>query len=389
MPKTEFTRWPTDVAEFVRPLAYGALAALTLGAPDGRSASPRALPPEGVHFHRFAASVLGTEAVWTNPAALAKYPPPTALLMFDYRDPGFGDDRGLALSSGPLGYSYRKLTELSKGEDFSEHIFALSHGAKSSLSFGLSYRLASSGPGIYNNRHSWNLGVLYQDKPGWSLAAVFSNLNRGRISGQRSAMEQLYSLAIRPIATARLTINGELAVSTTQNINQGTFRLGAEGEPVEGLKLYGAWDEEDNFELGVRVNFTRSFVGGQSRHDNDAGVRSATSYVGFLSALQRSITKPKRRELRVAINGRIEENPTQPVFGGRRLAFADYILSLYRAAADESIGAVRLAVGRNSLSWGQTQEIKSALEFLKAGGETHACLPPGPLEPQLLSGLFG
>ncbi len=346
-----------------------ALGVMVIISSAGWAASPRAPIPEGVYFHRFAASVYGAEAVWTNPAALALYATPTVLFMFDYRDPGFGDDRGLTLSSQSVGYSYRKLSGLGISQDYSEHIFALAHGGQSGLSTGVSYRLASSGPGIYNNRHFWNIGVIYRDKPGWTFGAVFSNLNRGRIAGQRSAMEQLYSLSVRPLSNASLTLSGELAVATTENLKQGEFRLGAEGEPMQGLKLYGSWSEGDNFELGVRVNFTRSFIGGQSRHDNTADVRSATSYLGYIADRQPSITPVKHRELLVGLSGRIEENPTQPVFGRRRIAFADYILALYRAAADESIGAVRLSIGPNSLSWGQTQEIKSALENLKNAGK--------------------
>lgn len=346
-----------------------ALGLLVMTSSAGWTASPRAPIPEGVYFHRFAASVYGAEAVWTNPAALALYATPTTLFMFDYRDPGFGDDRGLTLSSKSMGYSYRKLSSLGFGQDYSEHIFALAQGGKTGISTGLSYRLASSGPGIYNNRHFWNVGIIYRDKPGWTLGAVFSNLNRGRINGERSAMEQLYSLSVRPLSDASLTLSGELAVATTENLKQGEFRLGAEGEPMQGLKLYGSWREGDNFELGVRLNFTQSFIGGQSRHDRSADVRSATSYIGFIADRQPSITPVKHRELLVGLAGRIEENPTQPIFGRRRIAFADYILALYRAAVDESIGAVRLNVGPNSLSWGQTQEIKAALENLRSAGK--------------------
>ena len=374
MLRTEFT-FKSRAASGV---FLGALAWVLVNPGAGLAASPRAPIPEGVYFHRFASSVYGPEAVWINPAVLALYDTPTALFMFDYRDPGFGDDRGLALASRSVGYSNRKLSNLSSGQDYSEHIFALAHGGKTGFSTGLSYRLASSGPGIYNNRHFWNFGLIYRDKPSWSLGAVFSNLNRGRINGQRSAMEQLYSLSVRPLLNASLTLSGELAVSTTQNFKQGVFRLGAEGEPIQGLKLYGSWREGDDFELGVRVNFTRSFVGGQSRHDNAADVRSATSYVGFITDRQRSITPAKQRELLVGLSGRIEENPTQPVFGRRRVAFADYILALYHAAVDESIGAVRLVVGPNSLSWGQTQEIKAALENLSGAGKLVRVYLHGP-----------
>ncbi|HSG99364.1 MAG TPA: S49 family peptidase, partial [candidate division Zixibacteria bacterium] len=79
---------------------------------------------------------------------------------------------------------------------------------------------------------------------------------------------------------------------------------------------------------------------------------------------------PPARALRLGVAGRIEENPTQPVFGRRKIAFLDYVLALRRAATDESVGKVYLTLGANSLNWAQAQEIRSALEQLSALGKS-------------------
>ncbi len=354
--------------KITRNIALALTCLVTASAPSLSLATPRIFFPEGVHFQRFAASVSGAEAIWTNPAGLGVYKTPTALLMADYREPSLAKDWGFATSTGGFGYSYRKLNNISGAQDYKEHIFAIGHGGNGGFSFGLSYRNVKEGPTLLNKRHTWNLGVLYRSSPSWSLGATWSNLNKGKIANIESAVEQVYGLAYRPFKDSRLTLNGEMSLSHKQNIGDAVFRLGASGSPTRGIILYGSWDENKSVELGVRVNFERSFVGGQSRHSSDNNFRSATGYFGTVADKQLSVTS-KKRSLRVGVAGAIQENPLQTVFGRKKLAFFDYISSLYRAAADESIADVLLTVGPNNLSWAQTQEIKAAIEVIKSSGK--------------------
>ncbi|MBN4057182.1 S49 family peptidase, partial [bacterium AH-315-J21] len=333
----------------------------------------RVLFPEGVHFHRFVASVSGAESIWTNPAALGANKSTATMLMFDYTNPNSGvsqyaKDWGLATSLGGFGYTRRKLANFSGSQDYKEQIFGYGQDTDGKFKFGLSYRYVSEGPLEFNKRHAWNLGALYRSGPHWSLGATWSNLNKSKVAGIKSAVEQVYGLAIRPMKDGRLTLDAEIALSHKQNFSEGVIRLGATGSPTRGLDLYGSWNENDNYEFGVRVNLEHSFIGGHSRHSSDDNFRSATTYFGTVSERQESILKQKRL-LHVGLSGSIYENPLQTVFGRQKLTFYDYIASFYRAADDESIENVLVTVGANSLSWAQTQEIRQAFEVLRANGK--------------------
>jgi signal peptide peptidase SppA len=349
-------------------LLVGLSCAIVCSLGSHSKATPRIFFPDGVYFQRFAASVSGAEAIWTNPAGLGVYKTPTALLMADYRDPSFAKDWGFASVASGFGYSYRKLKNFSAGRDYKEHIFAVGHGGNGGFSVGLSYRYVKEGAPLLNNRNTWNVGALYRTNPLWSLGATWSNLNKSKVGGIESAIEQVYGLAVRPMKSSRLTLNAEIALSRKQSIGDAVLRLGATGSPVSGIDLYGSWDENDAYEFGVRVNFERSFVGGQSRHSSSDNFRSATGYFGTVADKQESVAG-RKRSLRIGVAGSIRENPLQTVFGRKKLAFFDYIASLYRAAKDESIGDVLLTVGTNSLSWAQTQEIKAAIDHIRAAGK--------------------
>lgn len=332
-------------------------------------ASPRVLSPEGVFFHRFASATSGSEAIWINPAGLGSYLTSTTAIMYDWRDPGFGDDRGLFFSAQGLGYAYRKLKALDGVEDYKEHSFAFGHQYRSGLSLGGSYRYVSNGPDPYHHRHFWTLGLLYRQDVHWSLGAVFSNLNKGQLSGVKTAVEQVYSFSARPLGSPTLTLSAEIALSHKQNLAAGILRLGAEAEPMPGLKIYGSWREDDAVEFGVRVNFIRSFIGGQSRHRGKSRPTSVTTYIGTVAEPQKSISKSRQRTLHIGLSGEIYENPVRPVFGKSPLAFFDYALALYRAAKDETVSDIIITAGVNHLSWGQTQELKEAMSFCRNQGK--------------------
>lgn len=325
--------------------------------------------PVGAQFHRFASAVSGGAAIWTNPAALGSGGSPGGMFLYDYREPHFAKDRGLTISSRGIGYSYRKLYKLADDIGYSEHTFALAHQGTGGFSVGGSYRYVSEGPGVYHKRHSWNFGALYQKNPAWSLGLTLENINKSAADTLETEVEVLYSASARPLKTDQLTLSAELDMSHKQSLGDGRLRLGAEGSPIPGLYLYGSWLEDYGVSLGARVNFKRTFIGGQSRQDTDGDFLSATGYIGTVSQPQRSIVQSRSRSLNVHLGGKIEENPSQPVFGRKKLSFYDYLAALHRAVEDRSVSEVTVVAAANSLSWGQTQEIKTALARLSGAGK--------------------
>ncbi len=329
---------------------------------------PRLMWPTGVYPDRFAGSVTGFESIWSNPAGLGGIRGMEFVSMFDQRDPGFGDDLGYALAVKGLGYSYRRLIDVSGDVDFREHIFAAGFSGNGSFSLGASYRYLTEAPDGLNKSHTWNIGALYRTDPRWSIGAMFNNLNKHKLSNQKSPVEITTGIGIRPLGTSQLTLSGEFSMSHEQSLKDAVFRYGAEGSPMHGLILYSLFDDESHYEIGARINFTNSFFGAQARM-TDGDYQNATFYVGASAVRQESIVASRKRTLAMSIKGDIEENPVQPLFGSQKPPFFSYVSAIHRAAVDPSVTALVIRIGQSNLSWAHMQELKNAIDHFTSEGK--------------------
>lgn len=337
----------------------------------GSAQAERVAPVEGVFYYQPAALGFGSETVWNNPAGLGLYRVSGFQAMADYADNKFADSWGGILQRDHAGIAYRKIDR--DGAVWKEWIFGF--GAPITVGqthFGASYRYFKAGPGYYNKRHLWNIGLLYQSSPFISWGAVFSNLNRGRIDGERSEIEQRYSIAYRP-RSRRLTFAVDMLLGTKTRLSNSDFVYYVEGVPSPGLILTGLVDSDKNFELGFRVNLLRYFVGSRSGFDRHGDSRQTTAFWGATNMRQASLIPERGRRLAVSLSGRPSENPPRPMFGRRRTAFADLLAGIYRAADDPSIREMLLNLRGVRLGMGQAQEMREALRTFRSRGKQVVC----------------
>lgn len=327
--------------------------------------------PEEVFFYEPAATVFGPAASWVNPAALAVFDVAGFQLMADYEQGDYAKNWGFVVFRDRVATSYRRINNPS-GEDFKEWITAAGMRFGQKLSIGLSYRYFASGPGIYNNRHMWILGFKTRSRGPFSLGAVFSNLNHGKVDGEESAAEQRYSLGYRPTGT-QLTLAVDMFLSSKDNLSKADFRYHAEYTPIPGLYFNGFIDSDRNFQFGMRANLLKYFVGSKSVFDKKGNNGRTTAYVGATNKRQPSLITPPPRRLRVAVSGSPSENPPRPVFGRRRPSFATLLIELYRAAEDSSIGEMVIDLRSLALGFGQAQELRQAMAYFKSAGKKIVC----------------
>lgn len=327
--------------------------------------------PGGVFYYQPAASVFGSEATWVNPAALARYRVLGFQFMADYYDGDYAKSWGSAVSREALSIAYRTLHNR-EGDDYKEYILAGSAPVGRQFSFGASYRYFTDGPGIFNNRHFWNFGFLYQPDKRFSWAAVFSNLNRGKIDGVRTETEQRYSFAYRPLRN-EITLAVDMFLSTKTRLSNADFVYQVEVTPIKGLYLNAFIDDDRNFEIGARANLLQYFVGSRRRSDRDGNHLGSTVFAGATSSRQPSIIAPKSKRLTVGLAGRPGENPPRPIFGKKQTSFLTTLLNIYRAAEDPYVGEMVLAMDRLALGFGQAQELREAVKFFRGKGKTVTC----------------
>ncbi len=332
----------------------------------------RILPPEGVFYYKPAAAVFGAEATWINPAALSLYSTPSFQLMADYREDASFESWGTVISRERLAAAYRFLDN-PEGDDFKEYVFALAMSPAGQWHLGGSYRYFKDGPGVYHKRHFWNLGLVGRSRGPLAWAAVFSNLNRGKVDGQRSEIEQRYSVAYRPFGNVA-TFSVDMLLSTGTKLRHADFIYHLEVTPRPGLYLEGYVTSDGDFQAGFRVNLVSYLTGTQSFFRRNGGYDRTTAYVGATAMRQPSLIAPhKRRRLNVSISGSLPENPPRPIFGRQQTSFLQLISALYRAAEDPTISETVLQLRGLSLGFGQAQELRAALTYLRSRGKTVIC----------------
>jgi protease-4 len=358
-------------------MRYAVRIILVLGCFASGSATPaetdsgRIPIPNDVFYYRSAASVFGSESAWNNPAGMARFGAAGFQIMADYSDGDYAKSWGTAVYRDRLTTAFRKVHN-PDGANFEEVLTAAGFGMGPAMKLGVSYRYFREGPGIYNNRHFWNVGLQSQGHGAFAFAAVLSNLNRGKIDGERSATEQRYAIGYRPIGP-RLTLTADMLLATTQKLSEATYVYQAEYIPTQGLYVNAFIDSDQNFQVGVRVNFAKYFLGSQSHFDKNGHGGRTTAFFGATNMRQPSIIRDSRRNLALSVKGRLAENPPQPVFGRKGVPFVSLIMTVYRAAEDPSIASMNLNLSRLGLGFGQAQELREALGYFKAGGKRIIC----------------
>ncbi len=327
--------------------------------------------PSGVFYYQPAATVFGSEAAWVNPAALARYRILGFQFMADYYDGDYARSWGSVISREALSVAHRTLYN-PDGDDYKEYVLAASIPVGQQFSMGSSYRVFTDGPGIYNNRHFWNLGFLYLPDKRFSWAGVFSNLNRGKIDGIRTETEQRYSFAYRPLGDD-LTLAVDMFLSTKTRLSNADFVYQLEASPTTGLYLNAFIDNSSNYEIGVRANLLQYFVGSRRQSDRDGNHRGSTVFAGATSKRQPSLIKERPRRLSVNIAGRPQENPPRPIIGKKATPYLTTLLSIYRAADDPYVGEMVLGLDRLSLGIGQAQELREAIKYFRTKNKTVTC----------------
>lgn len=330
-----------------------------------RAQDPDRIPiPEGLFYYQPAATVYGAEAAWVNPARLAHYKVASFQLMADYLDGSFGRSWGYVIGRNQLTVAYRYLDRPDEGV-YREWVWGGGFALPGGSEFGASYRYFSAGPGIYNNRHFWNIGLSGSAGPAIRWGAVFSNLNHGRVNGERTDTEMRFSVAYRPFGP---TVTGavDMFLSTGTRLSQADYRYHLEVRPTPGLFLYGSIDSDRNYTFGFRTNLLQYFNGSRSRFSRDNDGRGTTIFVGATAMRQPSLINPPPRRFAMNMTGGSGENPVQPVFGRSAAPFADRLMAIYRAAKDPSVESMTIELNRLRLGFGQAQELRAAIDYFRS-----------------------
>jgi hypothetical protein len=234
-------------------------------------------PPPGVYYHRFISDVDGPEATWINPAALGYFKTVTLQYIGEYENERIFKNWAAVMTGDGVGIAYRKLDDFQKIE-FEEYIFAAGKSFGLNAYLGISYRYIKKGPVQYNKRHYWNIGMIIRENPNFTMAAMLSNLNRNRVNGSKSEIEQKYSITAND-PKQKFSISLEIDFTTSQSLSRASYTYGVNYRFLENLTAFFKWDNHSNIELGISVDLIEYFIGAQTRL-NGEGRHLGTSLFG-------------------------------------------------------------------------------------------------------------
>lgn len=234
-------------------------------------------PPEGVFYHRFISDVNGPEATWVNPAALGYFNSVTFQYIGEFGDKQIFKNWAANIAGDGLGLAYRKLDDF-QGEELQEYIFAGGKGLGLNTYWGVSYRYIKTGPAQYHKRHYWNIGLIIKENPNFTMAAMLSNLNRNRVDGSKSDIEQKYSITGND-PKQKFHLSLEIDFATSQGLSGASYTYGVQYRPLENLTAFFKWDNHSNIELGISYNLIKYLIGAQTRL-NGEGEHLGTSLYG-------------------------------------------------------------------------------------------------------------
>lgn len=334
-------------------------------------AGERVIIPDDVFYYQPAASVFGAEAVWVNPAGLSRFNITGYQFMADQLDGQYGKSWGSVVHRHRLSIAYREIDNPGS-TDFQEYVFAGGFPLGRAIQFGTSYRWFKDGPGIYRHRHFWNVGFSGGSGGPIRWGFVLANLNRGKIDGERTQMEERFSLSYRPIGP-NLTLSADMFISTGTRLSNADYAYLAELTPKPGVIVNALLDNDRNFQIGFRINFQKYFAGSKSRFARGGSTRGSTAFIGATSLRQPSVVPYPRRRLNLSVSGRPPENPPRPLFGRRQTSFLHYLSAIYRAAEDANIAELRLDLNRATLGFAQAQELREAIRYFRSRGKSVTC----------------
>ena len=237
--------------------------------------------PDGIYYHRFISAVNGPEAIWINPAGLGSYQNFTAQYMLEYFDGKLSKDWGFAVSGDKIGIGVRRLEDF-LGSRLEEYSFAVGVPIMKTIYTGFSYQYIKDGPGEYNKKHLWNVGLLLKPNQRLSYGVVLTNLNRGRWEGEKTDFEQIYGISYTS-PNNRLIFSVELSLSSGQNLSNAEYYYGLQFKVRPDLTIYGDLRSTDSFQIGLKWFFTNYFIGGQARFDDNRDHLGSTLYGGYKS----------------------------------------------------------------------------------------------------------
>jgi hypothetical protein len=250
----------------------------------------RIILPSNIYYNVFGSQASGAGAIWAGPAWLGLNETINIAYIADYYDGGLTKDWGLILAGDKGGIAYRHIKDY-LGKNYNEYIFGVGAVANPFLSWGVSYQYIKDGPDSYHKRHLWNASLLIQHNKSLYISALLTNLNRGRIGAERSAIDQTYAVSYR-LKGRKMILSAQINFAAGDDISKAPLRYGLAAPITPKITAYAEADTKGNYQLGLHISLGDYFAGGRTRFKDGWNDRRSSLYLGYIPPF--TIPSPRR-----------------------------------------------------------------------------------------------
>jgi len=324
--------------------------------------------------HESVAAVEGAGALRFNPAALGTRYPSEFLVSWSEVEAGPGSFSAL-VGAGRLGLG------LSTVRDGARSLTLAGAAGQGRVRWGWSVERLWNGRGG-GEASDATLAVLARPTPWLSAAAVATHLAQPRFEGVLLERTHVVGLALRPLAMPPAlahTLGPHLMLSADGIAHEGaTFdqvrtRIAAEVEPLPGIALRGAFQDDGSFQLGVGLLGSRTGYHGHGAWSDDRRRRSTTHTLSFHAAEDRTVLAAgrERRIAELRIGGYLGDDALAgpSLFGAPATTpVAAFHRRLERALEDPLTRGVLLDL-RGVSNLAQLEELRPRIARLRAAGK--------------------
>ena len=359
----------TRIAKLGSMLALALFAGATAQPAAAADPPPRAADPGAALLPAPVAWADGPSALDVNVAGLGFRPPFAAELGVASARASDGPV-GLVGYAGTHGVAAGGQVQLSEGHNTGHAVVGAGFPVLSALSLGGAFRMRF--PGTAGEPYgTWDLGLTLRPVSWLALAGAARDLARWRDHPGRHSPLVTAGIAIRPLGY-RLSIALDWSYETAEPPDPHHLLATVGLEPVDGIEVFAAVDENARVGFGVRLSFRAGWIGGHARvrTRSDAGFDGWVAAVGATSATPRTRLALSRDLAEIELGG-TRENPTVSPLAPRLAAtrFSDVLLALHRLADERAVRAVLLRLDGRIGGLARAEELRAEIERLRSAGK--------------------
>ncbi|MBN2543700.1 signal peptide peptidase SppA, partial [bacterium] len=225
----------------------------------------------------------------------------------------------------------------------------------------------------FGSNYLWRKTADDIKQDGWSFGLMAQPIKQVSIGWKYESTDwnsyNQFGIGLRPL-NWRVTLFWEGLLPDEAELKDMSHFFGGELHLVDGIKLFGKVDQDNNFWAGAEIDFWNQGIGAVVQ-GNDEETSSETYYGHFSAEYFKTLIPKKDKYLYLSLSGTLEEQKRGFSFFEENISMTllNLIITIDKAAKDEDIKGLVIRFNNFGLGMGMAEELRIALERFKAEGK--------------------